>query len=162
MAPVSHPGNRSANSRSHASLTPLDAWSGRRIELELSTETERDRERDFRMVKLRSMVINADASGVNSTSNTDTRITAVGRFIRKFKLDELMQLWNVLIGDMSLVGPRPNVRSETDMYTPVERKLLTVRPGITDLASIVFSDEGEILSRSPSVCRAVFCYVSTR
>jgi lipopolysaccharide/colanic/teichoic acid biosynthesis glycosyltransferase len=102
-------------------------------------------DRDFRMVKLRSMVVNADASGVDSTSSSDSRITAVGRFIRKFKLDELMQLWNVLLGDMSLVGPRPNVRRETELYTDEERKLLSVRPGITDLASIVFSDEGDIL-----------------
>jgi lipopolysaccharide/colanic/teichoic acid biosynthesis glycosyltransferase len=102
-------------------------------------------DRDFRMVKLRSMIVNADASGVDSTSSSDARITSVGRFIRKFKLDELMQLWNVLTGDMSLVGPRPNVRRETELYTDAERKLLTVRPGITDFASIVFSDEGDIL-----------------
>jgi lipopolysaccharide/colanic/teichoic acid biosynthesis glycosyltransferase len=69
----------------------------------------------------------------------------VGRFIRKYKLDELSQLVNVLIGDMSLVGPRPNVKRETDLYTLEEKKLLTVKPGITDFSSIVFSDEGEIL-----------------
>ena len=100
----------------------------------------------FRMVKLRSMVVNADSSGVDSTGATDRRITAIGRFIRRYKLDELTQLWNVLVGDMSLVGPRPNVKRETDLYTPVEKKLLSERPGITDLASIVFSDEGEILA----------------
>ena len=99
----------------------------------------------FKMVKLRSMVINADLSGVDSTSSNDKRITAVGRFIRKYKLDELSQLWNVLVGDMSLVGPRPNVKRETDLYTLEEKKLLTVRPGITDFSSIVFSDEGDIL-----------------
>jgi len=99
----------------------------------------------FRMVKLRSMVIHADRTGVDSTGADDKRITAVGRFIRRYKLDELTQLWNVLIGDMSLVGPRPNVKRETDLYTPVERKLLTVKPGITDISSIVFSDEGDIL-----------------
>ncbi|MEO8542822.1 MAG: sugar transferase [Burkholderiaceae bacterium] len=99
----------------------------------------------FKMVKLRSMVINADRSGVDSTSSNDNRITAVGQFIRRYKLDELTQLWNVLIGDMSLVGPRPNVKRETDLYTPLERKLLTVKPGITDISSIVFSDEGDIL-----------------
>ena len=99
----------------------------------------------FRMVKLRSMVINADKSGVDSTSAADSRITPVGHFIRRFKLDELTQLWNVLIGDMSLVGPRPNVNRETDLYTSVERGLLMVKPGITDFASIVFSDEGDIL-----------------
>jgi lipopolysaccharide/colanic/teichoic acid biosynthesis glycosyltransferase len=99
----------------------------------------------FKMVKLRSMVVNADRSGVDSTGSNDNRITAVGRFIRRYKLDELTQLWNVLIGDMSLVGPRPNVKRETDLYTPIERKLLDVKPGITDISSIVFSDEGDIL-----------------
>ena len=99
----------------------------------------------FNMVKLRSMVVDADKSGVDSTSANDVRITPIGHFIRKYKLDELTQLWNVLIGDMSLVGPRPNVRSETDLYTRLEKKLLTVRPGITDFSSIVFSDEGDIL-----------------
>lgn len=102
-------------------------------------------DRLFNMVKLRSMVVNADKSGVDSTGANDRRITPVGHFIRRYKLDELTQLWNVLIGDMSLVGPRPNVKRETDLYTPVERGLLTVKPGITDFSSIVFSDEGEIL-----------------
>lgn len=100
----------------------------------------------FRMYKLRSMIIGADRTGVNSTSRSDTRITPVGRLIRKFKLDELPQLWNVLIGDMSLVGPRPNVAVETAKYTMCETRLLSVRPGVTDFASIVFSDEGEILA----------------
>ncbi len=103
----------------------------------------------FKMIKLRSMVINADKSGVDSTSANDNRITAVGQFIRRYKLDELTQLWNVLKGDMSLVGPRPNVKRETDLYTPVERKLLDVRPGITDISSIVFSDEADILKGQP-------------
>ena len=99
----------------------------------------------FRMVKLRSMIVNADTTGVDSTGANDPRITSVGRFIRRAKLDELTQLWNVFIGDMSLVGPRPNVKRETDLYTDVERGLLAVKPGITDFASIVFSDEGDIL-----------------
>ena len=103
----------------------------------------------FKMIKLRSMVINADNSGVDSTAANDNRITAVGQFIRRYKLDELTQLWNVLKGDMSLVGPRPNVKRETDLYTPVERKLLDVKPGITDISSIVFSDEGDILKDQP-------------
>jgi lipopolysaccharide/colanic/teichoic acid biosynthesis glycosyltransferase len=102
-------------------------------------------ERPFKMLKLRSMIVNADKTGVDSTASNDKRITGVGRFIRKYKLDELSQLWNVLIGDMSLVGPRPNVKRETDLYTIEEKKLLNVRPGITDFSSIVFSDEGEIL-----------------
>lgn len=99
----------------------------------------------FKMVKLRSMIVDADKTGVDSTSGNDMRITPIGHKIRKFKLDELMQLWNVLIGDMSLVGPRPNVQSETDLYTHIEKGLLLVRPGITDFSSIIFSDEGEIL-----------------
>lgn len=103
----------------------------------------------FKMIKLRSMIINADKSGVDSTSTNDNRITAVGQFIRRYKLDELTQLWNVIKGDMSLVGPRPNVKRETDLYTPVERKLLDVKPGITDISSIVFSDEGDILKDQP-------------
>lgn len=102
-------------------------------------------EKQFRMVKLRSMIVNAHKSGVDSTSSNDTRITGVGRFIRSYKLDELSQLWNVFIGDMSLVGPRPNVKRETDLYTREEKKLLTIKPGITDFSSIVFSDEGDIL-----------------
>lgn len=105
-------------------------------------------ERIFKMYKLRSMIKNADKSGVDSTSSNDMRITKVGHFIRRFKMDELSQLFNVLLGDMSLVGPRPNVKRETDLYTKQEKKLLTVRPGITDFSSIVFSDEGEILKDS--------------
>jgi len=106
-------------------------------------------ERLFRMVKLRSMVVRADLTGVDSTAGDDPRITALGRFIRRCKLDEVPQLWNVLKGEMSLVGPRPNVERETLLYTAQEKRLLQVRPGITDLASIVFSDEGEILRGSP-------------
>ena len=99
----------------------------------------------FKIVKLRSMVSDADKSGVNSTSNNDIRITPIGQKIRRYKLDELTQLWNVLMGDMSLVGPRPQVKVDTDLYTNIERKLLSVQPGITDFSSIVFSDEGDIL-----------------
>lgn len=99
----------------------------------------------FKMIKLRSMIPNADQSGVDSTSNTDMRITPIGHIIRSYKIDEITQLLNVLIGDMSLVGPRPNVKTETDLYTNVESNLLSVKPGITDFASIVFSDEGKIL-----------------
>jgi lipopolysaccharide/colanic/teichoic acid biosynthesis glycosyltransferase len=99
----------------------------------------------FYMIKLRSMVVNADKAGIDSTSNNDLRITSIGQKIRKYKLDELTQLWNVLLGDMSLVGPRPNVKAEVDLYTDVEKELLSVKPGITDFSSIVFSDEGKIL-----------------
>ena len=99
----------------------------------------------FKMIKLRSMVIDADKSGVVSSSDNDKRITSIGHKIRKYKLDELVQLWNVLKGDMSLVGPRPNVKDETDLYTETEKGLLAIKPGITDFSSIVFSDEGDIL-----------------
>jgi lipopolysaccharide/colanic/teichoic acid biosynthesis glycosyltransferase len=106
-------------------------------------------EKIFQMVKLRSMVVNADKMGVDSTSADDRRITPIGHFVRRYKLDELTQLWNVLKGEMSLVGPRPNVKRDTDTYTDQEKKLLSVKPGITDLSSIVFSDEGEILKGRP-------------
>ena len=100
----------------------------------------------FKMIKLRSMSVNADKTGVDSTSVDDARITPVGKMIRKYKLDEFTQLFNVLIGDMSLVGPRPNVnKGGTDLYTDVENRILTIRPGITDFSSIIFSDEGDIL-----------------
>lgn len=110
-------------------------------------------ERPFFMVKLRSMIVNADKTGVDSTSANDNRITPVGRFVRKYKLDEFMQLWNVLKGDMSLVGPRPNVKRETDLYTSQEKRLLEAKPGITDISSIVFSDENDILadSKNPDI-----------
>ena len=81
-------------------------------------------EKPFKMVKLRSMIKKADAQGIDSTSANDMRITPVGHFIRSYKLDELTQLWNVLKGDMSLVGPRPNVKRETDLYTSQEKVLL--------------------------------------
>ena len=107
------------------------------------------RGRPFRMVKLRSMVVRADRTGVDSTAQGDPRITRVGRVLRRFKLDECPQLWNVLRGDMSMVGPRPQVERDVRLYTAVERQLLDVPPGITDFASIVFADEGEILEGSP-------------
>jgi lipopolysaccharide/colanic/teichoic acid biosynthesis glycosyltransferase len=102
----------------------------------------------FRMVKFRSMVVNADRIGGSSTAVTDRRITPVGQFVRSYKLDELIQLWNVLKGEMSLVGPRPQVLCDAALYTDAERRMLSVPPGITDPASIVFSDEGEILKGS--------------
>jgi lipopolysaccharide/colanic/teichoic acid biosynthesis glycosyltransferase len=94
------------------------------------------------------MVVNADKIGGISTAATDRRITPVGRLVRAYKLDELVQLWNVLKGDMSLVGPRPQVQTDAALYTQAEKRMLTVRPGITDPASIVFSDEGDILKDS--------------
>lgn len=103
-------------------------------------------EKPFKIIKLRTMIVGADKKGVDSTASNDSRITPIGHIIRNYKIDELPQLWNVFKGDMSIVGPRPNVKRETDIYTSAEKYLLTVRPGITDIASIVFSDEGEILS----------------
>lgn len=99
----------------------------------------------FRMVKIRSMVARADSLGSSSTAGDDPRITPLGHFIRRWKIDEISQLMNVLKGDMSLVGPRPEVLSEVATYTEEEHGLLAVKPGITDFASIVFADEGEIL-----------------
>jgi len=104
--------------------------------------------RRFRMVKFRTMIPNASKSGVASTACGDRRITRVGKLLRRAKLDELPQLWNVLTGEMSLVGPRPQVEFDAALYTTEERRMLRVRPGITDLASIVFADEGEILANS--------------
>jgi len=108
----------------------------------------RSRSRTFNMIKLRSMVNNADKLGGTSTSATDRRITRVGHFIRKTKFDEVPQLWSVLIGDMSIVGPRPQVTHGISLYTEEEYHLFDARPGITDFASLVFSDEGEILKDS--------------
>jgi len=99
----------------------------------------------FEMLKFRTMVVNADSIGGPSTSADDSRITRVGHRLRRYKLDELPQLINVLKGEMSLVGPRPEVMSEVRTYTAEERKLLSVPPGITDWASLRFSDEGAIL-----------------
>jgi lipopolysaccharide/colanic/teichoic acid biosynthesis glycosyltransferase len=105
--------------------------------------------RPFRIFKFRTMVINAEQLGGPSTADDDPRITKVGRFLRKFKLDELPQLINVLIGDMSVVGPRPEVRHYVDMYTDDEKVILTVRPGITDWASLWNPDEGAVLAGTP-------------
>lgn len=102
----------------------------------------------FNMIKFRSMIVNANASGVDSTASDDKRITTIGRIVRKFKIDEIPQLFNVMIGEMSFVGPRPNVESETRMYSKEEQRILSVKPGITDFSSIVFSDEGDILEGS--------------
>ena len=100
----------------------------------------------FRIFKFRSMVVNADKIGPFSTASEDPRITRIGRWLRARKLDELPQLMNVLSGDMSFVGPRPEVKKFTDMYTIEEKAIWTVRPGITDWASIWNSDEGAILA----------------
>ncbi len=103
----------------------------------------------FRIFKFRTMAVNADKIGGSSTPEDDPRITRIGRFLRKHKLDELPQFLNVLMGDMSMVGPRPQVAWAVDLYTEEEKALLSVRPGITDYASIKFHNEGEILRGSP-------------
>jgi len=99
----------------------------------------------FRFLKIRTMVPLACANAIDTTAAGDPRVTAVGRCIRALKVDELPQLLHVLSGRMSMVGPRPNVPREVTLYTPEERQLLTVRPGITDIASIVFADLAEAL-----------------
>jgi len=104
--------------------------------------------RPFKIFKFRSMVADAERKGAASTSTTDLRVTRTGRFIRKVKFDELSQLINVFLGDMSLVGPRPEVQKFVDRYTPEEKVILTVRPGITDWSSIKFHNEGEIIEAS--------------
>lgn len=100
----------------------------------------------FKMIKLRSMVVDAHRYKIDSTAKDDPRITPIGRWVRRFKIDELTQIINVVKGDMNLVGPRPQVKTEVDRYTAVEKDILKVKPGITDIASIVFSDEGDILA----------------
>jgi lipopolysaccharide/colanic/teichoic acid biosynthesis glycosyltransferase len=102
----------------------------------------------FNMYKFRTMVLNADKIGGSSTPDDDPRITPVGKFLRRYKLDELPQLLNVVKGDMSLVGPRPQVQWAVDLYTPEQREVLAVLPGITDYASVRFPNEGEILKGS--------------
>ena len=94
--------------------------------------------KEFNLIKIRTMIINADKNNVDSTSVNDKRITKIGSRIRKYKIDELPQLFNIFLGHMSFVGPRPNVRRETNLYTDVESKLLKIKPGITDFASIIF------------------------
>ena len=103
---------------------------------------------DFRLFKFRSMASNSDKKGLLTVGFNDARITRVGYFIRKYKLDELPQLINVLIGDMSLVGPRPEVRKFVKLYNEEQLKVLSVRPGITDYASIEYSNENEILANA--------------
>ncbi|MCK9203132.1 MAG: sugar transferase [Bacteroidales bacterium] len=104
--------------------------------------------KDFRLIKFRSMATGADQKGGLTIGMHDPRITRIGRFLRKFKLDELPQLINVLKGDMSLVGPRPEIRKYVDLYTMEQKKILAVRPGITDYASVIYFNENEILGHA--------------
>lgn len=102
--------------------------------------------RDFRIFKFRSMRVGSDKGSLVTIGGRDPRITRSGYFIRKLKIDELPQLINVLTGDMSFVGPRPEVRKYVDMYTPEQLHVLDVRPGITDLASILYRNENDLLA----------------
>jgi lipopolysaccharide/colanic/teichoic acid biosynthesis glycosyltransferase len=104
--------------------------------------------KDFKLFKFRTMYKDADKKGLLTVGGRDPRITTVGYFLRKYKLDELPQLFNVLFGSMSLVGPRPEVRKYVDMYNAEQRKVLSVKPGITDYASLDYINENEILARS--------------
>jgi lipopolysaccharide/colanic/teichoic acid biosynthesis glycosyltransferase len=103
----------------------------------------------FPLYKFRTMVVNADKIGGFTASDRDPRITRVGHWLRGKKLDELPQLWNVLRGDMSLVGPRPEVKHYVDMFTQEEKRILSLRPGITDWASLANPDEGALLKDHP-------------
>lgn len=103
---------------------------------------------DFKLIKFRSMKLNSDKGSLITIGSKDSRITRIGVFIRKFKLDELPQLINVFLGQMSFVGPRPEVRKYVDLYTNEQLLVLSVRPGITDYASIIFADENKILGES--------------
>jgi len=104
--------------------------------------------KDFNLYKFRTMRTGSDKRGLLTVGERDSRITRVGYFLRKYKLDEFPQLINVLKGDMSIVGPRPEVRKYVDMYTPEQLRVLSVRPGLTDLASIQYVHENELLAAS--------------
>lgn len=104
--------------------------------------------KNFRIYKFRSMRTGADKGSLITIGGRDPRVTHSGYYIRKYKLDELAQLINVFIGEMSLVGPRPEVRRYVDLYTEEQKKVLTVRPGITDYASIMYMDENALLEQS--------------
>jgi len=104
--------------------------------------------KDFVLFKFRTMKTGSDRKGLLTVGDNDSRITKIGRFLRKYKFDELPQLWNVLKGDMSLVGPRPEVRNYVNLYNDAQKQVLSIRPGITDYASIAFVGENRILAQS--------------
>jgi len=105
--------------------------------------------KDFKLFKFRTMKTDSDKKGLLTIGNNDNRITRVGYYLRNYKLDELPQLFNVLIGDMSLVGPRPEVRKYIELYTPEQLNVLSVKPGITDNASVEYANENELLAAQP-------------
>jgi lipopolysaccharide/colanic/teichoic acid biosynthesis glycosyltransferase len=135
-------------------LSPLLLWAAWRIYREDGGPVFYRGERigrhgkPFRIFKFRTMVVNADKIGGTSTGEDDPRITRIGKMLRQCKLDELPQLINVVTGEMSLVGPRPQVPWAVKLYNPEQMEVLKFRPGITDFASIIFRNEGEILSGS--------------
>ncbi len=102
----------------------------------------------FKMIKFRTMQIDSDSKGLLTIGGKDSRVTTIGYYLRKFKIDELPQLVNVLMGDMSFVGPRPEVKKYVDLYTTEQREVLSVKPGITDYASIEYRDESAMLAGS--------------
>lgn len=104
-------------------------------------------EKIFEIFKFRTMVVNAESLGTQITIGEDKRITSIGKFLRKYKIDELPQLFNVFLGQMSFVGPRPEVPRYVEMYTKEQKKVLSVRPGITDYASLKYSDENDLLGK---------------
>jgi lipopolysaccharide/colanic/teichoic acid biosynthesis glycosyltransferase len=103
---------------------------------------------DFKVFKFRTMKVNSDKLGLLTVGGRDPRITNIGYYLRKYKLDELPQLFNVVLGQMSLVGPRPEVRKYVSLYTLEQQKILTIKPGITDWASIIYREENSILEKS--------------
>ncbi|MDB6027487.1 MAG: sugar transferase [Verrucomicrobiales bacterium] len=105
----------------------------------------------FKILKFRTMIVDAEKQGLSITRDGDSRVTNIGRFLRKTKLDELPQLWNVFKGEMSLVGPRPEVPRYVECYTPEQSEVLQLKPGITDLATLAFRNEEDLLSRASNV-----------
>ncbi|MCC8426372.1 sugar transferase [Mucilaginibacter sp. UR6-11] len=103
---------------------------------------------NFKLIKFRTMYVGSDKKGLLTIGNNDNRITRCGSWLRRNKLDELPQLFNILLGDMSFVGPRPEVRKYVNLYKPEQQRVLSVKPGLTDWASIQYYNEGEILSKS--------------
>lgn len=104
-------------------------------------------DKDFKIYKFRSMFIDSDKKGLLTVGDKDNRVTNIGFYLRKYKIDELPQLINVFLGEMSFVGPRPEVRKYVNLYSEQQKKVLFVKPGITDLASVVYRNENEILSK---------------
>src|SRR5580765_1369316 len=116
----------------------------------------------FRIWKFRTMVVNAERLGLSITARGDPRVTRLGKLLRKWKLDELPQLWNVLRGEMSLVGPRPEVLRYVGKYTEAQRRVLSLKPGITDIATLEFREEEALLSSSPEPERLYIDYCIRR